>query len=415
MRLRRFTAALLLLAVLSATTVRAELDASEKKWLKQCLDALTSKSGKVRDGGAAAISKLGFDAIPVLLPEVGRLKTDDDWSALTAALAPMGAKAAADLVDMARDKWPKGQEQRLGALVARLREPAAPVKGAAAGKASPDVEAKVRELLDPFRTANMYSSSDPAVEKVVAIGPAAIPALVEILREGDGGHGPGMLYTAATDALAELVNENDVPVLAQLLAEGRLVAARAFAKLRSPAALDALLGPVARGFVSFDVVRALENFSSNPRVGAALVSWISAHGAAGSWEVGPVAEFLGDHHVAAAVEPILKLTQVPLEAHAAQKVGGALAALGRKEGIETLIAVMEGKFAGVRPSDDYPRHEAGETLNRIVGRRIYSGSHEPGGGIRGNADEAATQFGAWWNGVKDKIRFDETRRAWVVD
>jgi hypothetical protein len=322
----------------------------------------------------------------------------------------MGPKEAATALEAARDKWPKGQEQRLGALVIQLRKPAPDSKPDA------DVDAKVRELLEPFRTVNMYSSDNASVRNVIAIGRPAIPTLVAIIREGGGDHGPGMLMEAVTDALKRLVNESDVPVLAELLGEGRLVASRAFERLRSPAALEALLVPVQRGFVSYDLVHALDGFASDPRVGAALVAWLAEHGMNAGWELGPVAEFLGNHRVVAAVDPLLKIAASAPGFEAASKVGTALASLGRKEGIDLLIGVMEGRSGGgMGHHDDYERHSAGEALNRIAGRRVYTGSYEPGGALRGNADEAAKQFRAWWDEVKDKIRFDETRRAWIVD
>jgi hypothetical protein len=387
----------------------AELDPAETKWLKQCVDAFGAKSDRVRDGACAAAAKLGLEAVPGLVAEAARLKSDDQWNALTKSLELMGAKDAANAVDMARDRWPKGQEQRLGALVVLLRKPAPDVKPA------PGVDAKVRELLEPFRTAHMYSSDELAVRRVIALGRAAIPALVAMLRESDHEHGPGMLNEAATDALAGLVNESDVPILAQLLEEGRLVATRAFVRVRSPAVLDALLDTVKRGFVSHDLVQGLEGYANDARVAATLVAWVEAQGARAGWELSPVAEFLGHHRVAAAVPGLLKTLDARLEGHALVSVSVALSSLGRREGIEALLSVMENGAGGLGRSDDYVRHEAGEALNRIANRRIYSGTFEPGAPLQGNADDAAKQFRAWWDEVKDKIRFDETRRAWVVD
>lgn len=409
MRGRAFLAIAVLVGALGSAA-RAELDVDEKKWLKQCVDSFGAKGERIRDGAVAAVAKLGLEAVPGLVTEVARLKTDDQWNALTKALELMGTKDAANAVDMARDKWPKGMEQRLGALVVALRAEAP------AAKPDADVDAKVRELLDPFRTSHTYYSDNAVVRNVIALGRPAIPTLVALVREGEGGHGPGMLMMAVTDALARLVNESDVPVLTDLLTEGRLVAARAFEHLRSPAARDALLTPVKRGFVSHDLVEALNGFADDPSVAAALVAWLEAHGVNAGSEVASVANFVDDHHVASAVEPLLKIAAASPEPYVAARVGIALASLGRREGIETLLKVMDGgSGGGLGGHDDYPRRDAGDALNRIVGRRIYTGTFEPGGVSRGNPDEAAKQFRAWWDGVKGKIRFDETRRAWVVD
>ncbi len=413
MAARRGCLTALVLVALGATAF-AELDAGEKKWLKQCLDSLVSKSAKVREGAEVAIGKLGLDAIPVLLPDVGRLKTDDDWAALARALSVMDRSNAADMVNLSRDKWPKGQEQRLGKLVEALRKGPVPGPGAAPGKASPEIEAKVRELLEPFRGVHSYSSRDPAVAKVVALGRDAIPALAAILRENDD-HGAGMLVTATKDALADLVTEADVPLLAQLLADGHLAAAGAFKNLRSPAALDALLDTVKRGFVSYDLVEQFDHFRDDPQIAPALIGWLEAHGESAGWEVSPVARYLGEHRVREAVPALSKLLGAGRDAHARTSAAVALARFGEKSGVETLVEIFEAPAAGPGRSDDHVRHEAGEELNKIAGRRIYTGSFEPSGGIRGNADDAAKLFREWWNGVKDKIRFDATRRVWLTE
>lgn len=411
-------AAGLAIAVLVGTlgsAARAELDAAETKWLKQCVDAFGAKSARTRDGASAAIAKLGLEAVPGLVAEAARLKTDDQWNALTKSLELMGAKDAANAVDMARDKWPKGMEQRLGALVAMLRSAAPAPAPAPPPAADADVAAKVRELLEPYRTAHRYSMSDPAVARVVELGRAAVPTLIDMLSEFDDAHGPGMLSHATSDALAALANDSDVPVLAQLLNQGRLDVARAFRRLRSPAALDALLDAVGRGFMSWDMVEAIDHFGNDARAGAALVRWLASHSSDSSWKVAPVAEYLGKRRVHGAVDPLLAAAKGPLEPQSANKVGAALAELGRKDGIELLIAVLERKFGAMDSSDDFPRREAGVTLNGIAGRAIYAGEVAMAGGVRDNADEAAKQFHAWWDQVKDKIRFDETRRAWLVD
>ena len=66
--------------------------------------------------------------------------------------------------------------------------------------------------------------------------------------------------------------------------------------------------------------------------------------------------------------------------------------------------------------DRYQRHGAGNKLNDISGRGIYRGDFQPGDrNPKGNFAEALVEFEAWWAKVKDKIRYDDARRAWVSD
>ena len=93
-----------------------------------------------------------------------------------------------------------------------------------------------------------------------------------------------------------------------------------------------------------------------------------------------------------------------------REIAEALAMLGEKRGIVTLLDMFRGSS-----EDDYDRHEAGNRLNALVGRSIYRGTFEPGSVAKGNFDEAARQFDAWWAKVKSSIHYDVDRRAWVTD
>jgi hypothetical protein len=392
------------------------LDAAEKAWTRKCVESLLAKSDRLRASAEVALTRMGPDALVVVLGGLDRFRTDDDWEALTRVVAGMGLDGPNKLLEL-RGTWPRASEGRLALVEKEARRraetaPPAPPPGGAPSpllpKSPPQVEAEVRKALDEYRTVSRMSSGDAAIRRITALGHAAFGAVVAVLRESKGHE--GMLQSAIVAVLKQIGEAGDEPVVAELMREGHLAAAAALLRVQTPAALDVLVDEVERGFVDHTILESLEPRRREPRVPKALIGWLQAHGRKGSFDTGQVAEFLGEARAAEAVPVLLPLLDVSLPSDGRMRVAKALCDLGEKAGIPALIGVLAGE--GEDMHGDWPRHTAGEALNRIAGKRYYSGSFQPGSST-GNYDEAAQAFRGWWEAVQDTIRWDPARRAWM--
>jgi HEAT repeat protein len=385
---------LILLAALGAVARADGLTAQESAWARQCTRALEADSERVRQVSVRALAALGVDAIPVIVAEAPALKTDRGWAALKDCLVSMGRAEAATTLGSLRPKWPATARARLEALLESLRAP----QPAA-------VDEKVRKLLEPYKHARGWSTADPAIRALVALGREAVPALLKILGEVETSP-VRMRKAVAAEALSRLVREEDRPELARLVAQGDLEAAKCLARIPGEETLDALLVPVRKGLMSHDLLDALGPYRSSPRVGKALIDYLDRFGI-GDWASGAVARFLGDQGVWDAAPILLRLLRAPGDASFRANAACGLAQLGGKEAIPVLIDVLA---AG----DEWARHEAGEMLNRIRGERIYVGRVGRPGESDGNAQEAAADYASWWEKVENDLRFDRDTRRWSV-
>jgi hypothetical protein len=200
-----------------------------------------------------------------------------------------------------------------------------------------------------------------------------------------------------------------------LLRDGYLTAAKALGRIGTDEAVAALAASVDRGFVSHDVMRELDGHGDDVRVRHAVVTWLTRFGSTATFEVGSVAEFAGKHRVTGAVASLVAALRSEVGGTARVRVATALTQLGRSEGIVGLMAVVEGDTAGA--TDVGARHAAAEELNRVAGKRLYTGRVAPGpdgtGGPEVAFEEASIQFAEWWETHRDHLRFDEQQRAWV--
>lgn len=289
-----------------------------------------------------------------------------------------------------------------------------PVVPAAPPSPEEQAEKKVREILATFEGENSYRSDEPRVKDIVALGRIAVPPLMRYLREFSGTSSRWMDRWAARDALETLAEEKDFADLAEMVADRVFEAARALSKLRNPKVVEALLVPISKGWAESDYVADLRKFSSRKEVRAAFVTYMEKFGrTTEGWRAASVAEAIGECKVVEGI-PILKeiLAEGRIDAYLRQQIGKGLVALGEKAGIEALIEFFSAKTGD--ESQDYYRHEAGETLNRVVGEVWYQGTIDFGARApRGNFEEAAAKFRAWWLKVAPTIRWDPKKFKWV--
>ncbi len=404
-------------ALLLATTARAEKpDVSGRKWARQCVVALNDDDARVRESASRAIGALGTDWVPDLVAAALRIDGEAAWTAFEHALARMGQSEAAFALAGCRSRWPKASVERLTSLQDRLEDTRVvlpsenkPIEN------EPGVEARVRRLLAHLETANSYSSMDEGVAAVIAIGRPAIPALVRIMREVHGVDpgGAGTIRRGAQDALAGIVDVTDVPFLRELVVDGIDDAALALRRIGGDAARDALLAAVTQGHASHLLVDALRGFAGDPAVHTALITWLEGHGEFGSYDVGRVAEFLGEAGAREAGPILDRLLGIPLRDECRARVAAARAQLGGKNGLAVLIDVL-----GTSPNNnveirDGTRLRAGNSLNRLTGKAWFKGGYDDHFSAIGNFDEAARQYREWWTTAESRVRFDLVRRRWL--
>ena len=429
-----------LAAVLAARASAAELDAAEKAWVAQCVANLSAKSERIRVSAENAIGAMGVDALPSVLASIAASKTEPDWHALALAVAAMGPGASKALADL-RPSWPEFAATRLPAVVDEVRS----LEEKAAKRTAPsaerpttpeDVERAVAEILSKYEGATTFTSNDPSISKIVRIGRPAIGVLVRELCEAET-HERWAMRMAAQEALVEIVDESDAPMLAAAAREGHVDVEAAFEKLESPAAVEALAGLIRDGVFDTSLDSVLANKIARPEIVSACCDWLAKPVYEGDMDfaIAKMAESVSGGHMrmppevaarlgltpeqrrgmTAAAAPLARLLARDLRIDARRRVASALVRLGDKAGIPVLIDVVVSKR-----SDDftgYERHAAGEDLNEVSGTKLYVGRTvevDDGTGHRweGNFAEAAEGFRAWWAKSKDELRHDPATGKW---
>lgn len=395
-----------------------ELSALEKTWAKVCVDGLAAPTQRQRDSAAAALGRLGVDAMPVVFANIARLKTDDHWKALEAACLAMGTQEVVAWLEATKD-WPKACADRLQALLSKLQsvKPTAPTVGPPLPKSPPDVAAEVTRILESFRKDDTFFSSDPRIDELEKLGRPAMGALFEAARGKSLG---SLARMAVLQALERLVTVDDLRVIAGMLANGDLDVGAALKRLPAEQAIPVLLEPVARGRLSFEVLEGLKPFERDPRVVKALITWLDGRVTEERSSLGGnLAEALARVGATDAIPVLVRAMDNPNHAFNRRRIASAVIDLGDRRGIAALLDFFRAPPRDRFP-DSYERHAAGEDLNRVVGRTVYKGSYRPRDNspwstAEGNFEEATKEFDAWWAASKDKLRYDAERRAWLVD
>jgi HEAT repeat protein len=162
--------------------------------LQDLLEDLTSGNETLAEKAVPALIALGEEAIPALRDLTGSAEPDHRWWALRVlAQSPQ-----------ARAEW----------LVPFLSDSAREVRQCAAlGLAIKPDDSAVEPLIQALRDEdNMVSSL--AVNALVKIGNAAVPALIEVVK-----HAPQSARIHALRALAEIRDHRAIPVMMKVMEE----------------------------------------------------------------------------------------------------------------------------------------------------------------------------------------------------
>ncbi len=412
-------------AVLSAlvglkAVAAAELSAPEKAWARTCAENLASDSEKVRTGAATALGQLGTDALATVLANLSRMKKDEHWDALERACDAMGRDKAATALEYLVGSWPKPNAPRIEALVKRLKEKKENVeldKLAGAGA----VGTVVKKVLDGYAKTHSFGTDDRELERLVGLGHAAVPFLLEELRDAateEGFSKRGMAPAAAAAALAGLAVEADVPAIAEvLLLGGNMRAAEGLSKIHTAASLDALLAPIEKGFLSHALTEALKAHGRSPKTVAALGTWLETYAPQGAKETPEAADLLADLGDPAAIPALLRVSGASLTDDNLAPVAVALVRLGEAKGFPLCLAILERPAAEGEKNDPdklfagMGKRQVGEALNRACGERVFV---DDGTMLARKVDwkAVATKFRAWYEPRKDKLTFDAKTKRW---
>lgn len=419
-RIARVLCGVLALVVGARASVAAELTPTEKAWVRACTENLAADSEKVRIGAATALGQLGTDALSTVLGYLSRMKKDEHWDALERACDGMGREKAATALEYLVGSWPKPSAPKIEALVKRLKEKKENVeldKLASAGA----VGTVVKKILDGYAKSNTFGNMDKEMDRLLALGHAAVPFLLEELRETAGEEGfpkRGMATTAAATALEALAVEADVPAIAEvLLLGGRMSAARGLSKIKTAAALAALLAPLEKGFLSHDLAEALQAHGRSPKTVAAVGTWLETYAPQGAKETSYAADLLADLGDPAGAPALLRASGANLQDDQLAPVAIALVRLGEAKGFPLCLTILERVPAEGEKADPdkllagYAKKQVGEALNRVCGERIYVDD----GTMRGSKTDwkaVAAKFRAWYEPRKDKLTYDAKTRRW---
>ena len=162
--------------------------------LQDLLEDLTSGNETLAEKAVPALIELGEEAIPALRDLTGSAETDHRWWALRVLAQSPQAQA----------EW----------LVPFLSDPAREVRQCAAlGLAIKPDDSAVEPLVQALRDEDSMVSS-LAVNALVKIGNAAVPALIEVVK-----HAPQSARIQALRALAEIRDHRAIPVMMKVMEE----------------------------------------------------------------------------------------------------------------------------------------------------------------------------------------------------
>lgn len=301
-----------------------------------------------------------------------------------------------------------------------------------------EVAAEVHRLLD-----NGYRSrcSTGYAEDIAKLGHDAVAPLLEGLRKLKEDH-PG--DSLSCGALTLLAVKEDVPAIRELLLAGRTNVARALERLQEKGvteATDALLDAVAAGRIDSDVLEALEKAADRARVVKAVRTWVDGKEEVGEGDRIDVARFFAACEVRDAAPTLRSWAATSKKPRTICAVAYALVALGEKDGVALLVTIAservtrfpcrastpEEEAAAAAPGrrcpegfDDSDRERALNILEKISGGGIHHFDDSwrrdlpRDENVNDVLDRVAALYRTWWDGAKDRLRYDPEKKAWVV-
>lgn len=395
MRRHAIVVAALLLLVAPARAV--ELTKNEERFVRDLVDALADESEDVRQASEEALVRMGEKAAAWIAPNARRVKVEA-IDAMKRVLIRIGYPAYRQI--RALEKVPSG---RVGdALVEVLHALDGKGGDGGFGAVDPEVDAKVKELLDRLPK-DRFMPDDPAVLELVALGRAALPSLVKELG-GSTRVARGFRPGAAAAAMGRLCTKEDTPLLARLLDEGSLRVASVMVDVNDPEAVPALVRALQAGRLSYEVAQALRHFRDD-RTRVPVLRFLEEHGAAyppGTMVLFDLVVEMDMREAVPALTAIAKAGGDDSQRNARiVNACRALVQLGDAAGLPPLIAALT-----LGGSDDWLVGWAGRTLNRVTGQDHWKEG--------GDGADARKRYEEWYESVRENLVWNETSRTFGV-
>jgi hypothetical protein len=393
----RRSVSLLVVAFLCRAALGEEATASETKFLRALTEGLVDQSPEVRRAAAEALVVMGRKAAAHLVGKIHQLSEP----AVDAAVEVLVRIGEASLEEIDRLPPTRAAHEALE----RVRK-ALEGEGGVGGFGAPDpgVQQEVRAIIGRMPT-NHFTSGDPALREIQALGRPAIPVLLDYLNPAHGNVG-GMRDTIAQEVLGLLCRDKDVARLCRLLDLGWLKVAAVLAKIGSRDCVPALIRVLDRGQLSWDVARALQTLD-DARADKPIVRFLEKCGAEFPYGTRTLLEIVARRRLEEALPTLRRMRDFARrdEGNAAGnevELGRTLVLLGDASGIPLLIRNLNPR--GRR--DEWSARNAGETLNAVTGLSIWRV------GIDGT--EATAAYRDWWEANGDKLEWDAAMRRFRV-
>jgi HEAT repeat protein len=395
----RQVAVCLILLVLTATAVRAaDPTKEEEQFLKSLVDALGAESADVRDATEEALVRMGDPAAAHFVTNVKKVDRDL-LPVVTRILIRIGYPALQRVKLL--EKLPTGVQGE--ALLAVVKALSGEGGAGGFGDPDPDLAAKVEEIMATV-SSDSFAPGNPAVEKLVALGRPAIPAIVPYMNPARGTW-TGFVDAAAAAALGRLCTREDVPKLCALLDQGWTKAAAVLTDLNDPSCVPALVRALQANRMSHDVGRAIAKFRDQS-TRAPIIRFLGERGAAFPPGCSALLDALVEFRATEAI-PVLKRIAKETGGDEMNRntrlvyTCGALVRLGDPAGFPPLFGALT-----MTGTDEWLVFWAGDTLNTVTGQTFW--------GQSGGGEKTRHDYEAWYSRVKGRLEWNEAMRRFDV-
>ena len=422
-------------AAIAPTAARADEAADRRAAANAACDELSSSDDAVRAKAAARLAELGRIGAAAVVRRGADLD-DRAWTACADAFIRAKCSWCAYPFVAAVRKAPAAHAKRLLEL-AHVLDPLA-----GAERTPQETAAEVDRLLDESGRSRCATGYD---ERIALLGHSAIEPLLAGMRDGDAKHPGG---SVACSAVALLAEEEDLPAIRELVLAGKTNLVRAIERMQREGvreATDALLDAVGAGRLDTEVTRALGDGPDKARVLNVVNAWIASQSAVPDGARGNLAwlfEKLDARESVATLESWIATSKEP---ETFVSLAGALVRFGSPHGVRLLVRIAserptrfpcrpstpEEQAAAAAPDRLCPtgfaqgdRARAAQELTEIAGKDVFDVPEDwyrrPAAQRREDEsddeylDRAAASFRAWWEGAKDKLRFDAETGRWRV-
>ena len=274
--------AITVVAVPVRVAAASESEESEqlRSWIGTCVDTLCQADSTMRASAAAALAACGPEHVPISLDVMSKRRVAaTGWDAYCDAISnvPSGREIAEKLASQSA-KWPRVATKRLERLCYEFRTdperaklPVDPARASAARTA--------REILVELRGRTVLDKADPLLRALRSAPDIDVAVLITELRRRPA----TAANLAAARVLPDVATSSDTRLLIHEFETGVDDVAPALTEIGTPDAITSLTRALERGNGSYRICESLEQIADEPRVRAAVLTWLCKHRRARPW------------------------------------------------------------------------------------------------------------------------------------